>query len=60
MSDGTIDLKPFQDLPEDGANTKTLKHGYRWGVLYGAIDPNSEGGKKLWGVIVGKEGSSLQ
>ena len=38
----------FPDRPTDDANTKTLKHGYRMGVLYGAIDPDSDKGRELW------------
>jgi hypothetical protein len=38
----------FPDREGEGDNTRTLKHGYRWGVLYGAIDPASPAGHKLW------------
>lgn len=36
------------DRPEDSENTRRLKHGYRWGVEMGAIDPSTEDAKALW------------
>jgi hypothetical protein len=47
----------FEDKPEDGANERALKHAYRWGVLHGVIDPDSEQGKAVWGCIVGERGA---
>ena len=36
------------DSAGDDRNVRQLKHGYRWGVRHGAIDPDSEAGKALW------------
>lgn len=41
-------IKAYPDREDDDGNTKTLKHGYRWGVMYGAIDPENEDAKRLW------------
>lgn len=39
-------LLPIRD--EDDGNTRTLKHGFRWGVLHGALDPETEKAQALW------------
>lgn len=44
----------FPDRDTDTGNTKTLKHGYRWGVQHGAIDPETPKAKLLWKSLDGQ------
>ena len=41
----------FPDRPEDDEGVRKLKHQYRFGVIFGLINPDTVSAKTLWADI---------